>query len=192
MSDDTEKTQIDAIKARRALLEEKLANKLANAASIEESDSRDAEIGGRDDTLQRAADRQALGAKIVSPETNSPDLMSDVLGVYLSIVEHQPQLLLYDDDGHPIAVPFINHTLIVRDKNLHEQIELNMRNNPAYRSQITRCSTEQARMIMETITRTQREIATSGPASTPLVRAMDAIRANALAIAKQEIMDNAA
>jgi hypothetical protein len=42
------------------------------------------------------------------------------------------------------------------------------------------------------VKRTQREIATTGPVSTPLVRAMESIRHGTMALAKQEIMDRVA
>jgi hypothetical protein len=180
-----DQSKLEAIQARRA----SLAESKTQAPELEQ-DERAAATGSNDDTFARAAESQQLGELTANMhETVRDDDFKDVLGVYLSVVEHQPQLVLHDEEGHPIMVPFVNHTLIVRSQHIHTQIERNMQQNPVYRSQMTRCSPEQARMILETIKRTQREIATTGPVSTPLVRAVEAIRANTLATAKQEIMD---
>lgn len=215
MSNEDEKAKLEAIQARRAQIaieqaakaakrDEVAGKKDADAAKassmpavdsvgkIDDIDDRGAAIGN-DDTFSRAIENEAVGASTAEIQAAVNDVdFQDVLGVYLSVVEHQPQLVLFDEDGHPVMVPFVNHTLIVRDRHIHEQIERNMRQNPVYRTQIARCTSEQAKMILETVKRTQREIATTGPVSTPLVRAMESIRNGTMAIAKQEIMDRVA
>lgn len=215
MSNENEDAKLEAIQARRAQLAIEQAAKaakrdeangrkdaaIASASTMadvkqvvasDDIEDRGADIG-TDDSFSRAIENETIGAMTaeIQAAVNDADF-KDVIGVYLSVVEHQPQLVLFDEDGHPIMVPFVNHTLIVRDQHIYEQIERNMRQNPVYRTQIARCTSEQAKMILETVKRTQREIATTGPVSTPLVRAMESIRNGTMAIAKQEIMDRVA
>lgn len=216
MSDEIENKRLEAIQAKRAALaieqeakanfvKEMTARKDAAAASATQTssinktpdtgieDHRGSEISGSDDSFARAAENEELGQFTAEIQSAIKDAdFENVLGVYLSVVEHQPQLVLFDEDGHPVMVPFVNHTLIVRSRHIYEQIEHNMKSNPVYRSQMTRCTPEQAKMILETVKRTQREIATTGPVSTPLVRAMESIRHGTMALAKQEIMDRVA
>ena len=216
MSEENENSRLAAIQAKRATLaieQEARANAAKEAAARKDAviaaatkmpdvkktpdigidDSRGAEISDSDDGFARSAENEELGEFTAEIQAAVKDAdFENVLGVYLSVVEHQPQLVLFDEDGHPMMVPFVNHTLIVRSRHVYEQIEHNMKSNPVYRTQMARCTPEQAKMILETVKRTQREIATTGPVSTPLVRAMESIRHGTMALAKQEIMDRVA
>jgi len=110
-----------------------------------------------------------------------------IFGVYLALGEHQLQLALYDRQGHPIFLPFTNNTLIIRDENLYEQIEENLKVHPTYQAQMMRCSYKEAKMLLELAARTQRETAQVGAMAAPLVRVAEGMRQRNMQFFKQDI-----
>ncbi len=110
-----------------------------------------------------------------------------IYGVYISLGEHSLQLALFDQQGHPIFLPFTNNTLIIRDRNLYDQIEENLRVHPTYQTQMIRCSYNEAKMLLEIAARTQRETAQVGAMSAPLVRVAEGMRQRNIQFLKQDI-----